>query len=500
MHTEPLVDAQNLDAVRLEKATTLRAAGKASPYRFIETHQLADLKARFATIAAGETTHEDVRVQGITGRPRRMKTGTFATMRDDAGAELQVYFPVALADYALVELVDNGDWLGIKGKVMRTKRGELSVLADEWHVLAKCIVTIPSDGLDEENKQRRPWLYYRTEPAARVRLAARAKIKRAIRLVLDEQGYQDMDTPYLNLSYGGAAARPFTTRCNELDGTIVYLPVSPEPFLKEMVAAGYPKVYTVARNFRNEGADNTHNPEFDAVEAYAAGRDYTDMMDLAERLIQAAALATNGTLEATWRATRDKDGNINPMNVDLAGRWRRVTMRDLVFAHYGIHSADLDELLAIIRKENLDSAKATSIPMAINTLFEGVVQTTIVQPTFVMDYPVENSPLTREHRTQPGLTERFELFICGVEFANAYSELCDPIEQERRLREQEERRRQGDDEAHPLDRGFVDGLRTGFPTCGGLGIGIDRLAMLLTGASAMREVWFAPLVKPLPEE
>lgn len=481
---------RKLDPQRVKNARHLAEHGFVPPYSFRPTHAIADLSARFGGVGVGEKGPEVI-VHGRVAGVRHMKKTAFLDLRDPRGVRVQVSVVLEEVPAHVREatrLLDLGDRVAAHGVMTRTQRNELSVQVRDWTLLSKCLQAAPSDGLDAENRLREPWLDRLFHDEPRLRVMARGRVKAALRGVMMEEGYDEIDPPLLSRSYGGASARPFETESHALDERL-FLQISPEIALKKAIVGGWDAVYTITRNFRNEGIDPSHSPEFDAIECYRVGADYHDMMDLAERLVCAAAIAANGHLELEWKGHA----------IDLGTPWARVPMRDLVLRHYGLAEASLEDLRSLVERESLDVTRCVSPAMAVNLLFEARVQATLVQPTFVMDYPVEISPLTRAHRVTPGLVERFELFIAGMEFANAYSELNDAFEQERRLLAQDEERRRGDEEAHPLDWSFVDAMRCGFPPTGGLGIGVDRLIMLLTGAPTLRAVLVEPLVRTLED-
>jgi len=483
---------RRLDAQRVDKLRRLDAMGYAPPYRFVPTHDIAQFHATFGRLGVGEEAPDEVAVHGRVDAIRRMAKAIFVDLRDPEGARLQmcVQRPAAGPLFDGAALLDTGDRIAVHGRPLRTQKGELSVRAEKLVLLSKCLQAAPNAGLDAENRLREPWLDRLFDDAARQRLLARARVKRALHDVMAVEGYVEIDPPLLSRSYGGAAARPFVTESNGLGGEQLFLQISPEIALKKCVVGGLDAVYAVTRNFRNEGIDPSHTPEFDAFECYRVGADYVDMMDLTERIFRACAQAANGTTRVTCRGAE----------IDFAAPWRRVRMRDAVCEALKLGDPDLDALRDALQEHSLDASRASSEAMAINLLFEARVQETLVQPTIVLDYPEEISPLTRAHRAAPGLVERFEAFIGGTEFANAYTELNDPFEQERRLRLQEEERRRGNDEAHPLDWSFVDAMRCGFPPTGGLGIGLDRMVMLLTSSPTIRAIQTEPLVRSLPEE
>ena len=408
--------------------------------------------------------------------------------------EAQPGNPEAFAQ--ITSLVDSGDWIGVRGTLRRTDRGELSVKVSDWRMLCKSLQPLPDKwhGLaDVEKRYRQRYLDLVVSPHTRETFRRRALLVSSMRRWLDERGFLEIETPVLQTEAGGADARPFATHHNALDLPLT-LRIATELHLKRLVVGGFEKVYEVGRIFRNEGVSTRHNPEFTMVEIYQAYADYHGMMDLTEQLIAAVSREVCGDSPITYQGT----------GVDLTPPWRRVTMHELVLNATGL---DFDafnsreEAAAAMAAAGLEvPAAADSVGRLLNEAFEQRVEATLTQPTFVMDYPVEISPLARPHRSRPGLVERFELFVVGRETANAFSELIDPLEQRQRLEEQQERRRAGDPEAQTVDEDFLHALEVGMPPTGGLGIGIDRLVMLLTDSPSIRDVIAFPLLRPEPGE
>jgi lysyl-tRNA synthetase class 2 len=398
----------------------------------------------------------------------------------------------------LTSLVDAGDWIGVRGSLKRTDRGELSVKVVDWTMLSKALQPLPDKwhGLaDVEKRYRQRYLDLIVSPHTRETFRRRARIVSTMRRWLDERGFLEIETPVLQTEAGGADARPFETHHNALDLPLT-LRIATELHLKRLVVGGFERVYELGRIFRNEGVSTRHNPEFTSVEIYQAYADYHTMMDLTEELIVAAAREVCGGTQITYQGSE----------VDLTPPWRRATMHDLVQEATGLDFTAFeasDPLESRARAAAAMAAAGLEVPDAADCLgrllveaFEQTVETSLIQPTFVLDYPVENSPLARAHRSKPGLVERFELFIVGRETANAFSELIDPVDQRSRLEMQQERRRAGDPEAQTVDEDFIHALEVGMPPTGGLGIGIDRLVMLLTDSPSIRDVIAFPLLRP----
>jgi len=480
---------------RLEKAKALRELGR-EPYalRFEPSHRTAQLQADHADLAKGEERQLEVAVAGRVMTRRVMGKLAFFTLADASGP-IQLFLEKASLGDAfaqLTSLVDAGDWIGVRGILRRTDRGELSVKVAEWQMLTKALQPLPDKwhGLaDVEKRYRQRYLDLIVSPQSRQTFRRRALMVSAIRRWLDDRDFLEIETPVLQAEAGGAEARPFITHHNTLDLPL-YLRIATELHLKRLVVGGFERVYELGRIFRNEGVSTRHNPEFTSVEVYQAYADYVDMMDLTEQLIASVTEQICGTTRITYQGTA----------VDLTPPWRRATMHELVQDATGLdfnQFTDRDAAAAAMAAAGLEVPEAAdSVGRLLNEAFEQRVEATLIQPTFVTDYPIEISPLARKHRSKPGLVERFELFIVGRETANAFSELIDPLDQRQRLEAQQARRAAGDDEAHGVDEDFLQALEVGMPPTGGLGIGIDRLVMLLTDSASIRDVIAFPLLRP----
>jgi lysyl-tRNA synthetase class 2 len=492
----------DLRETRLEKARTLEALGQ-GPYAvaFTPTHRTAELQSAHADLANGAERPELVTVAGRVMTRRVMGKLAFFTLADETGP-IQLYIEKATLEAALpaqagafgqlTTLVDSGDWIGVSGTIRRTDRGELSVKVSDWHMLSKSLQPLPDKwhGLaDVEKRYRQRYLDLIVSPHTRETFRRRALLVSALRRWLDERGFLEIETPVLQTEAGGADARPFATHHNALDLPLT-LRIATELHLKRLVVGGFERVYELGRIFRNEGVSTRHNPEFTMVEIYQAYADYNDMMELTEQLIAAVASQVCGSTVITYQGTE----------IDLTPPWRKVTMHGLVQQATGLDFAAFstrEEAAAAMAAAGLDVVDAAdSMGRLLNEAFEQRVEASLVQPTFVLDYPVEISPLARAHRSTAGLVERFELFVAGRETANAFSELIDPLDQRRRLEAQQERRQAGDPEAQTVDEDFLHALEIGMPPTGGLGIGIDRLAMLLTDSASIRDVIAFPLLRP----
>jgi lysyl-tRNA synthetase class 2 len=498
----------DLRETRLEKARTLASLGRA-PYAlgFAASHRTAELQQAHGDLGPGEERDQKVAVAGRVMTRRVMGKLAFFTLADESGP-IQLYIEKAalLAAHPdnpevfaqLTTLVDAGDWIGVEGSLKRTDRGELSVKVVDWQMLSKALQPLPDKwhGLaDVEKRYRQRYLDLIVSPHTRDTFRRRARIVSTMRRWLDDRGFLEIETPVLQTEAGGADARPFETHHNTLDLPLT-LRIATELHLKRLVVGGFERVYELGRIFRNEGISTRHNPEFTSVEIYQAYADYQVMMELTQELIVAAAQEVCGGTVITYQGTE----------IDLTPPWRRATMHDLVQQTTGL---DFTQWEGPDPAENRALAAAAmaeaglEVPDAADCLgrllveaFEQTVEASLIQPTFVLDYPVENSPLARAHRSKPGLVERFELFIVGRETANAFSELIDPVDQRQRLEQQQERRRAGDPEAQTVDEDFLHALEVGMPPTGGLGIGIDRLVMLLTDSASIRDVIAFPLLRP----
>ncbi len=487
---------QNLteqEIVRRQKMEDLRAKG-IDPFgsRYERTATTGEIKAKY-----GDKTKEEleelgvkVRVAGRIMTKRRNGKISFMHLQDKDG-QIQIYLRYDILGeeaYDLFKTSDIGDIVGIAGEVMRTQTGELSVKALEYTHLSKALRPLPEKfhGLqDKEEARRRRYVDLIMNEDARRIAFTRPKIIRGIQRYLENMGFVEVETPVLNPILGGAAAKPFVTHHNALDMDF-YLRIATELSLKRLIVGGMERVYEIGRLFRNEGMDATHNPEFTTVEAYMAYGDITDMMNLAEGLINSLAKDVIGTTEITYRNQQ----------ISLAAPFRRLHMVDGIKEQTGINFfeiTDLDEMLRLAKEHNIDVPKhQRSYGHIINLFFEKYVEETLIQPTFVYGHPIEISPLAKKNAKDPRFTDRFELFINGKEYANAFTELNDPIDQRQRFEAQLKEKELGNDEANEMDEDFVEALEYGMPPTGGIGIGIDRLVMLLTNTDNIRDVILFP--------
>lgn len=486
---------------RIDKADLMRSAGvEPFAYSFERSATCAKLQEQYAQLEAGALDEsETVAVCGrILAKRVFGKKLAFLVLRDASG-EIQLYLEKArLGDgfKALIEWVDAGDFLGVRGGLKRTDKGELSVVVAEWQMLTKAIAPLPDKhkGLADITKRyRHRELDLIANPQVRRTFELRAKIISAIRRELETRGFLEIETPVLHSQAGGAEARPFETTHNAMDMELT-LRIATELHLKRLVVGGFERVYELGRIFRNEGVSTRHNPEFTSVELYQAYVDYGEMMRLTETLVSDVAAQTLGRVVVPYG-----DETIN-----LAPPWRQVSMRDLVLDKTGLDFYDSEHLYLEDAKARLVDAnlidpnlieKQQSKGELLNLCFEELCENELRQPTFVVDYPIEISPLAKPHRHLPGFVERFELFVVGRELANAFSELSDPLDQRDRLERQAAKKDAGDPEACGVDRDFIDALEHGLPPTAGLGIGIDRLVMLLTDSPSIRDVIAFPLLK-----
>jgi lysyl-tRNA synthetase class 2 len=483
---------------RRERLAALREAG-VDPYpaRVGPREPIAAVRQRFAS-QTGEALEADPQTVAIAGRVvahRSFGKLVFATLLEN-GERMQISArkqEAPPACFAFVKGLDVGDFVRVEGPVWRTKSDELTVDAREATLLAKGLRPLPEKwhGLhDVEARFRQRYLDLLVNEEARKATLLRSRVVSAVREFLDGRGFVEIETPVLQPIYGGAQARPFTTHHNAYDETL-YMRISDELYLKRLVVGGIDRVYEVGRVFRNEGVSRKHNPEFTMMECYEAYADYEDMMEIAQTLVQHVAERALGTTKIHYQE----------QELELGGAWPRVAMRDAIERETGIDilAADtLAALAALVREKGLGSGDAPTWARLVDDLFSDHVEPKLVQPTFITDYPLELSPLAKRSSHDPRLVERFEAFLGGMEVGNAFSELNDPDDQRQRLEATRKDKDAGDEEAHPLDEDFLRALEVGMPPTGGLGMGIDRLTMVLADASNLREVIAFPHMKPLP--
>jgi len=476
---------------RLEKLKKLEEMGiNAYPHIYTPTETAKSLNEKYADLQNGEETSDVVKIAGRIKAIRN--SGMFMDVYDESG-KVQVFSSLENlpeSEKAVLALLDLADMVGIEGTVRRTKRGELSVASQKITVLAKSLLPLPDKfhGLtDTDTKYRQRYLDMMTNPETTQTLMRRSQIITAIRNFLNGLGFLEVETPILHPILGGANAKPFITHHNTLDMDL-YLRIAPELYLKRLIIGGMPAVYEIGRNFRNEGMDTRHNPEFTMMELYWTYKDYNDMMTLLEKMVETVAMEVLGTTEVEFEGKK----------IDFKGPWPRRSMLDLVKEETGVDFNLIDtneEAVAKARELHVEVPEGASWGMAVSMVFEEKCEHKLIQPTHVIDHPKDISPLTKTHRANKRLVERFESFCNTWEISNAYTELTNPLDQRERLEEQVKAREAGDDEAQMFDADFVTALEYGMPPTGGLGVGIDRLIMLLTGSPSIRDVLAFPTMR-----
>ncbi len=482
-------DENETFSLRCLKLDQIRGKG-INPYggRFERTREADEIKNNYE-----EGQEQYVAVAGRLIARRGHGKATFADLQDLSG-RIQIYLrsnEIGEESYALFGKVDLGDILGVEGSVFKTRLGEVTIAVKSFVILSKCLRTLPEKwhGLkDVELRYRQRYLDLIVNPDVKETFKKRSRIIQGIRNFLEGEEFLEVETPMMHPIPGGAAARPFITHHNALDIDL-YLRIAPELYLKRLLVGGFEKVYEINRNFRNEGISTKHNPEFTMLELYQAYADYEDMMVLTERIINyAAKLVLDGP-------SIDCEGQ----EINLSPPWKRVSMTEVVKEYTGIDFNEIKsdgEAVRAAGKLGLEAEKPGTWGTVLNQVFEERVETKLIQPTFVIDYPVDISPLAKRKENEPRLTSRFELYIMGREIANAFSELNDPIDQRMRFEEQTKKRLAGDDLSHMMDEDYLKALEYGMPPAGGLGIGIDRLVMILTGLGSIRDVILFPILKP----
>lgn len=459
--------------------------------RFERKHKIGEVIQKFNQLGIGESSQEKVTIAGRIMALRKHGKAAFADIEDIEG-RMQIYIKsnkVGQKTFELFSKIDVGDIIGITGLVFRTKMGELTIFTEELTLLCKSIRSLPEKwhGLkDIETRYRKRYLDLIVNSSVRDIFIKRSKVIRSLRNFLDSKGYLEVETPIMQPIPGGATARPFITHHNALDRDF-YLRIAPELYLKRLLVGGLEKVYELSRNFRNEGISTKHNPEFTMVELYEAYGNYHTMMQITEELIVYIIKNVLGKLEIEYQGK----------SINFSSPWKKISMHDSIQEACGIDMEKLPEkdFVKIIRENNLDIKNSASRGEITNELFEKYVEPTLIQPTFIIDYPLEVSPLSKQKKDNPELVERFELFINSMELANAFTELNDPTEQKRRFEEQAAKKEAGDLESHFMDKDYIEALEYGLPPAGGLGIGIDRLMMLLTNSSSIKEVILFPQLK-----
>ena len=498
-----ILELSEQEIIRRNSLNELRAMG-IDPYpaaEYVTNAFSTDIKAEFKD----EDEPRQVSVAGRIMSRRVMGKASFIELQDSKG-RIQVYITrddicpgedKELYNSVFKRLLDLGDFVGIEGFVFRTQMGEISIHAKKLTVLAKSIKPLPivkyKDGVaydsfeDPELRYRQRYVDLVVNDGVKETFLKRATVVKTLRNALDEAGYTEVETPILQSIAGGASARPFITHHNSLDIDL-YLRIATELYLKRLIVGGFEGVYEIGKNFRNEGMDRTHNPEFTCMEIYVAYKDYNWMMKFTENMIEKICLDVNGTTEV----------KVGDNVINFKAPFKRVTMLDSIKEHTGYDLTDMNEeqIREVCKKLNMEIDDTMGKGKLIDEIFGEFCEGTYIQPTFITDYPIEMSPLTKRHRNNPNLTERFELMVNGKELCNAYSELNDPIDQLERFEEQMRLSEKGDDEAMIIDKDFVRALEYGMPPTSGMGIGMDRLVMLMTGQSTIQEVLFFPQMRP----
>jgi len=502
-------EEQTIRSERIAKVEALRALGQ-DPYaleKYSRTHSAADIAAHFDQLE----TH-DVAIAGRLVQQRIMGKAAFINLLDGSG-RIQVYVrkdDVGEEEYERFKDLDIGDIVGVNGFVFKTRTGEISVHARSYTLLAKCLRPLPigkegDDGeqhsalSDTEHRQRMRYLDVLANPEARETLVKRCRLVTALRRLLDDQEFLEVETPVLLGQAGGAAARPFMTHHNAFDHDFK-LRIALELYLKRLIVGGFEKVYEIGRVFRNEGISTKHSPEFTLLELYQAFADLDDIMDLTEEIFVAGCTAVNGEPRMTYHG-KSRNGESAPEEVDFSRRpWRRLAMLDGIREYAGVQPEELTNLAsakAACERVGIPTEHENTVGGIIEKLHERFTQPHLVQPTFIVDFPIETSPFAKKRSGCPGLVRRFEVYALTQELGNAFSEINDPLEQRERFENQVKQREAGDDEAHPMDEDFLRAMEYGMPPTGGLGIGIDRLAMVLSSAASIRDVIMFPLLKPI---
>ncbi|ALP89001.1 MULTISPECIES: lysine--tRNA ligase [Clostridium] len=481
------------EGLRREKLAELQKADKDpfDVYKVNRTHTTGEVRDNYEELEGKEVT-----IAGRIMSKRGQGKVVFSDIHDKDG-KMQLFLKIdKVGEENLKEYktYDIGDWVAATGEVFTTQRGEISINVNSFELTCKSLKPLPEKwhGLkDPDLRYRQRELDIITNSEVKDTFVKRSRIISAMREFLDNRGFLEVETPILSPIAGGAAAKPFVTHHNTLDMDM-FLRIAPELYLKRLIVAGFEKVYEIGRNFRNEGMSVRHNPEFTAIELYEAYSDYNDMMEITENMVAYVCEKINGTTKVTYQGTE----------IDFMPPWRRITMVDAVKEYAGVDFTTInsdEEAQAIAKEKNLEFPKPLNTVTkgeVLNALYEEFGEEKMIQPTFIMDYPVENSPLTKKKRGNAEFTERFEAFVFGRELGNAYSELNDPIVQRERFEQQANARELGDDEAYMLDEQFMSALETGMPPTGGLGIGIDRLIMFLTDSASIRDVILFPTMKP----
>ncbi|WP_308492669.1 lysine--tRNA ligase [Microbacterium terrisoli] len=492
---EDIVEQKAVRMAKRERLIAERedAAGGAYPVSVPVTDTISSLRERFGELEAGAETGVTAAVAGRVVFSRNTGKLCFASLQSGDGSRIQAMVSLAsVGEESLQrwkELVDLGDHVYVGGEVISSRRGELSIMVTDWAIASKALLPLPNmyTELSEESRVRSRFLDLIVRDRARATVRARAAVNASLRRTFAERDFIEVETPMLQIQHGGASARPFVTHSNAFDAEL-YLRIAPELYLKRAAVGGIDRVYEINRNFRNEGADSTHSPEFAMLEAYQAYSDYNGIADLTQTLVQNAAIAVAGSTMVTWA-----DGTV----YDLGGEWDRISMYESLSAAAGVQitpQTSVDDMRALAEREGVDEPPHPTHGKWVEELWEHFVKGGLTRPTFVMDFPVDTSPLVRDHRSIAGVVEKWDLYVRGFELATGYSELIDPIIQRERFVAQAKLSAAGDVEAMRIDEEFLRAMEHGMPPMGGMGMGIDRLLMAITGLG-IRETILFPLVK-----
>ncbi len=487
---EEIQEENNLIRQRIQKLEALKEAGiNPFPYSFKKTHSARQLHDKYDKLKAGEKTDKTARTAGRIRTLRIMGKISFVDIEDSTG-KIQLFFTKQLSNYKLIKKLDIGDWLGAEGVVFKTKSGELTIEVKKFEILSKAIRPLPSNwyGLkDPEIRYRKRELDLIMNKDVKETFILRTKAIKALKEFLDKNNFLEVETPLLQPVYGGANARPFITKLNALNMRL-YLSIAPELYLKRLIIGGFERVYTVCKNFRNEGIDKSHNPEFTMMECYAAYWDYNDVMKFTEKLYAYVFKKVLGTTKINYMDRK----------LDFTPPWKRLRMYDAIkeITKIDVEHLSKEEILKELKSKNMKLDYDENWPkgLIVMEIFEEYCEEKIIQPTFIIDHPKESSPLCKVHRKNNELIERFEPFANGMELGNAYSELNDPFIQRKHFEQQKKMlKKKGD--PHPLDEAFLEALEYGMPPTGGLGLGIDRMVMLITNKRSIRDVILFPFMK-----
>tara|TARA_A100001015_G_scaffold247200_1_gene283917 strand:- start:2840 stop:4321 length:1482 start_codon:yes stop_codon:yes gene_type:complete len=492
MTNEPTITNESEFDVRKQKLTTYRDQGiDPFAYEFERSHSILRALQLVGDLPAGEKSDHTVKLAGRVKAKRGHGKAIFANISDQTGS-IQLYASVNdLSSFLQFEMLDVGDIVGVEGSIFCTRRGEISVNVSSFLLLTKSLHPLPEKyhGLqDKEARYRRRYVDLIANADVMDVFKKRSSVLRDIRNYLADADFMEVETPVLHHIYGGASARPFTTHHNELKQDL-YLRIALELHLKRLIVGGFEKIFEIGRVFRNEGVSFKHNPEYTLLELYQAYADYSDMMNLTEKLLNHLVVSTYGTETITYQDT----------SIDFSLPFKRLSMRDAILEYSGldIDKATTQDMIELLKSKGLSLSDDSPKGELINEVYDAFVEHHLIQPTFIVDYPLETSPLAKKNRHNPAYVERFELIVNKMEIANAFTELNDPLDQEERLIQQQVARDAGFEEAHQMDDDFIEALSYGMPPTGGLGIGIDRVVMLLTNSASIRDVIFFPHLKSL---